>query len=44
MKYVIKNLLKQNWEIYIPPKNEVLIGGLIFLNNWIIRSEKSPMH
>ena len=22
-------------------KNEVLIGGLIFLNNWIIRGEKS---
>ena len=36
-----KNLSEQNWEIYIPPKNEVLIGGLIFLDNWIIRSEKS---
>jgi oligopeptidase B len=35
------NLINQNWEIYIPPKNEVLIGGLIFLNNWIIRGEKS---
>ena len=22
-------------------KNEVLIGGLVFLNNWIIRSETS---
>lgn len=36
-----KNLSEQNWEIYIAPKNEVLIGGLIFLENWIIRSEKS---
>ena len=36
-----KNLSEQNWEIYIPPKNEVLIGGLIFLDNWIIRGEKS---
>ncbi len=36
-----KNLLKQNWEVYIAPKNEVLIGGLIFLDNWIIRAEKS---
>ena len=27
------------WESYIPAKNETLIGGLIFLNNWIIRSE-----
>ena len=36
-----KNLSEQNWEIYIAPKNEVLIGGLIFLDNWIIRGEKS---
>ncbi len=35
------DLLKQNWEIYIAPRNEVLIGGLIFLKNWIIRGEKS---
>ena len=35
------DLLKQNWEIYIAPKDEVLIGGLIFLNDWIIRAEKS---
>ena len=35
------DLLKQNWEVYIAPKNEVLIGGLIFLDNWIIRAEKS---
>ena len=31
----------QKWEIYIEPKDEVLIGGLIFLNDWIIRGEKS---
>ena len=36
-----KDLLNQNWEIYIPPKNEVLIGGLIFLDDWVIRGEKS---
>ena len=29
----------KNWEPYIPAKDETLIGGLIFLNNWIIRSE-----
>ena len=36
-----KDLLNQSWEIYIAPKNEVLIGGLIFLDNWVIRAEKS---
>ncbi len=36
-----KNLSKQLWEKYIPAKNEVLIGGLVFLKNWIIRSEVS---
>jgi len=35
------NLSDQNWETFIAPKNEVLIGGLTFLNNWIIRSEQS---
>ena len=35
------DLSKQNWEIYIAPKNEVLIGGLIFLDDWVIRAEKS---
>ena len=29
----------KNWEPYIPAKDETLIGGLTFLNNWIIRSE-----
>tara|TARA_Y100000741_G_scaffold42035_1_gene29270 strand:+ start:720 stop:2807 length:2088 start_codon:yes stop_codon:yes gene_type:complete len=36
-----KNLKEQNWETYISAKNEVLIGGLVFLNHWIIRSEIS---
>ena len=36
-----KNLKEQKWEKFIPAKNEVLIGGLVFLNNWIIRSETS---
>ncbi len=35
------DLLNQKWEIYIAAKEEVLIGGLIFLNDWIIRGEKS---
>jgi oligopeptidase B len=28
------------WEDYIPSKEEILIGGFIFLNNWMLRSEK----
>jgi len=36
---VCTNLKNQNWEAFIPPRDEVLIGGLTFLNNWIIRSE-----
>ena len=35
------DLSNQKWEIYIAAKEEVLIGGLIFLNDWIIRGEKS---
>jgi len=35
------NLENQNWEPYISAKDEVLIGGLTFLNNWILRSETS---
>ena len=34
-------LEKQEWEPFVKAKNEVLIGGLVFLNNWIIRSETS---
>ena len=35
------NLISSDWKTFIPSKNEVLIGGLTFLNNWIIRSETS---
>ncbi|WP_435148663.1 S9 family peptidase [Candidatus Pelagibacter bacterium nBUS_32] len=35
------SLVNQNWKTFIFPKDEVLIGGLTFLNNWIIRSETS---
>ncbi len=38
---VCSDLSKQKWQEYIPAQNEVLIGGLTFLNNWIIRSEVS---
>ena len=31
----------QNWKMFIPPREEVLIGGCTFLKNWIIRSETS---
>ena len=34
----LKNL---NWKPFISAKEEVLIGGLIFLKNWIVRSETS---
>ena len=36
-----KDLVDQKWETYIAAKDEVLIGGLVFLNDWIIRSEQS---
>ena len=36
-----RSLEDQNWEVFIPARDEVLIGGLIFLKNWIIRSETS---
>ena len=35
------NLKSPNWKRFIPAKNEVLIGGCTFLNNWIIRAETS---
>jgi oligopeptidase B len=38
---VVENLEKQDWKTFIPAKDEVLIGGLTFLNNWILRSETS---
>ncbi len=38
---VCNSLENQNWKPFIPAKSEVLIGGLTFLNNWIIRGETS---
>ena len=38
---ICEDLKKQNWKTFIPAKDEVLIGGLVFLKNWIIRSETS---
>ena len=35
------DLSNQKWEIYLAAKEGVLIEGLIFLNDWIIRGEKS---
>ncbi len=35
------DLVEQNWESFVKAKDEVLIGGLVFLNHWIIRSETS---
>ncbi|WP_440928531.1 S9 family peptidase [Candidatus Pelagibacter sp.] len=35
------NLENQDWKPFIPAKDEILIGGLTFLKNWIIRSETS---
>ena len=35
------NLETQDWKPFIKAKNEVLIGGLVFLKNWILRSEVS---
>ena len=36
---VTNSLENPNWKKFIAAKEEVLIGGLTFLNNWIIRSE-----
>jgi len=38
---VTNNLEKSDWKTFIAAKEEVLIGGMTFLNNWIIRSETS---
>ncbi len=38
---VADSLEKQDWKPFILSKKEVLIGGLTFLKNWIIRSETS---
>ncbi len=36
---VSKNIDSNNWEDFISAKNETLIGSLVFLNNWIVRTE-----
>ena len=38
---VCDDLEKQNWKTFIQAKDEVLIGGLTFLKDWIIRGETS---
>ena len=38
---ISESLENQDWKTFIPAKNEVLIGGLTFLKNWIIRGETS---
>ena len=38
---IADNLEKPDWKTFIAAKEEVLIGGLTFLKNWIIRSETS---
>ena len=38
---ISETLENPNWREFIPAKNEVLIGGCTFLQNWIIRSETS---
>jgi len=35
------SLEKQNWKSFISAKDEVLVGGCVFLKDWIIRSETS---
>jgi len=34
-----RDIEASKWEVFIPAKNETMIGGLTFLKNWIIRSE-----
>ena len=34
-----KDINTQKWETFIAPKEETLIGSLLFLNKWIVRSE-----
>ena len=38
---VSTSLKSQDWQPFIAAKNEVLIGGCVFLKDWIIRSETS---
>jgi oligopeptidase B len=36
---ISESLKNPNWKNFVPSKNEVLIGGCIFLKNWVIRGE-----
>ncbi|WP_440929187.1 S9 family peptidase [Candidatus Pelagibacter sp.] len=38
---ISSSLENQSWKPFVPSKNEVLIGGCVFLKKWIIRSETS---
>ena len=38
---ISSSLESQSWKPFVHSKNEVLIGGCVFLKNWIIRSETS---
>ena len=38
---ISESLEKQNWKSFISAKDEVLVGGCVFLKDWIIRSETS---
>jgi len=38
---ITEDLEIPTWQTFVAAKEEVLIGGLTFLNNWIIRSETS---
>tara|TARA_B100000963_G_scaffold176047_1_gene153073 strand:+ start:1539 stop:3614 length:2076 start_codon:yes stop_codon:yes gene_type:complete len=38
---ISESLEKQDWKPFISSKEEVLIGGCVFLKDWIIRSETS---
>ena len=38
---ISESLEKQNWKSFISSKDEVLVGGCVFLKDWIIRSETS---
>ena len=38
---ICDSLESQNWKPFVSPKDEVLVGGCVFLKNWILRSETS---
>jgi oligopeptidase B len=38
---ICDNLENQRWKTFLPGKDEVLVHGLTFLKNWIIRGETS---